>query len=129
MDRHTASPAHWLVGTTGGLLVWASSFAVLYACLSLGCDAGWHARTWAGANLLTLALALAWLVHLLALAALWRWFGRWPAAGTLRRLARTLTAGALLATAWTGWPLLALPPCAGQALATLALEDSTCSRI
>lgn len=129
MDRGSARPAHWLLGTTAGLLVWASSFVVLYAGLSLGCEAGWHARRLAGANLLTLALALAWAAHLLVLGALWRWLGRWPQADMLRWLARALTAIALAATVWTGWPLLALPPCAGQELAALALKEATCSTI
>lgn len=126
--QHADTPLHWLLGTTGSLLVWASSFVVLYAGLALGCEAGWHARTWAGANLLTLALALAWLAHLVVLGALWRRFGRWPRAGRLRWLARVLTATALAATVWTGWPLLALPPCAGQASASLSLEEPACSK-
>lgn len=120
-----SSPTRWLLGTTAGLWVWASSFVVLYAGLTLGCDAGWHARRLAGLNLLTGALAVAWLVHLLALAALWWWFGQWT--GALRHLARVLTAVAAAATFWTGWPLLALPPCAGQMLAS-TMEDSTCSK-
>ncbi|KQP43167.1 hypothetical protein [Pseudorhodoferax sp. Leaf274] len=119
------SPVRWLLGTTAGLLVWASSFVVLYAGLTLGCEAGWHARRLAGANLLTVALAMAWLAHLVALAALWRWFGGWTE--PLRRLARVLTAVALAATVFTGWPLLALPPCAGQTLAS-TMEDDACSR-
>ncbi|RCW76081.1 hypothetical protein [Pseudorhodoferax soli] len=120
----TSRPIHWLLGCTAGLLLWASSFVVLYAGLTLGCEAGWHAGRLAGFNLLTAALALAWLVHLLALAALWRWFGGW--AEPLRRLARVLTAVAVAATVWTGWPLLALPPCAGQMLAS-TMEDAACS--
>ncbi|KQP21223.1 hypothetical protein [Pseudorhodoferax sp. Leaf265] len=120
-----SSPARWLLGTTAGLLVWASSFVVLYAGLTLGCEAGWHARRLYGINLLTGALALAWLLHLLALAALWRWFGPWT--GALRHMARVLTAVAAAATLWTGWPLLALPPCAGQMLAS-TMEDPTCSK-
>ncbi len=120
------TPTRWLLGSTAALLVWASSFAMLYAGLALGCEAGWHARSLAGINLLTGALALAWLVHLLALVALWRWFSRWDE--PLRRLARVLTAVAAAATVWTGWPLLALPPCAGQTLASTT-EDAACSRI
>lgn len=121
----TTTPARWLLGSTGALLVWASSFVVLYAALTLGCEAGWHARRLGGVNLLSGALAMAWFAHLLALAALWWWFGRW--AEPLRRLARVLTVVAAAATVWTGWPLLALPPCAGQALASTT-EDAPCSR-
>ena len=125
MEPHPSHPARWLFGATGGLLLWASSFVVSYAGLSLGCEAGWHARTMAGINLLTAALVAAWLAHLLALAALWKWLARWPQDGMQRWLARVLTAVALAATVWTGWPLLALPPCAGQ---VVALEETTCSR-
>nr|WP_145546157.1 hypothetical protein [Variovorax boronicumulans] len=120
-----ATPHRWLWGSTAALLVWASCFVVLYAGLTLGCEAGWHARRLGGVNLLTGALAMAWSAHLLALAALWWWFGHW--AEPLRRLARVLTVVAATATVWTGWPLLALPPCAGQALASTT-EDAACSR-
>lgn len=127
MQDHRTTPARWLLGATAGLLVWASSFVLLYAALSLGCEAGWHTRRLAGANLLTGVLALVWLAHLLALAALWRWFGRWPAVGLQPRLARMLTGAAFAATVWTGWPLLVLPPCAGQEQAGPAMEDAACS--
>lgn len=119
------TPTRWLLGSTAALLVWASSFVVLYAGLTLGCEAGWHARRFGSINLLTGALAAAWIAHLLALAALWWCFGHW--AEPLRRLARVLTVVAAAATVWTGWPLLALPPCAGQSLAS-TMEDATCSR-
>lgn len=115
------NPRQWLFAATAGLLLWASSFVVLYAGLALGCEAGWHARRLAGANLLTLALALAWLAHLLALGALWWWLGR----RLPHRLGRLLTLLATVATLWTGWPLLALPPCAGQ---ELALKETSCSK-
>ncbi|KQP17880.1 hypothetical protein [Pseudorhodoferax sp. Leaf267] len=119
-DRTAFEPGvrHWLLGSCGGLLLWASSFVALYALLSLGCQAGWQARPMPLGNGLSVAMATAWLVHLLALAALWTWFARrWPPHGLLPRLARTLTAIALVATVWTGWPVLALPPCAGLATA------------
>lgn len=126
MEQHPSSrPARWMFGATSGLLLWASSFVVLYAGLSLGCEAGWHARTLAGINLLTLALVAGWAAHLLALAALWWWLGRGSPDGLQRWLSRVLTGVALAATVWTGWPLLALPPCAGQ---VVALKETTCSR-
>lgn len=117
MGPHLSAPLRWLLGSCAGLLVWASSFVVLYAGLSLGCEAGWHARTLAGANLLRLTLGIAWTGHLLALGALWWWFTRWPREGPLRGLARALTVAALAAMVWTGWTLTVLPPCAGQQLA------------
>lgn len=125
MAQRLTPPARWLLGATGGLLLWASSFVVLYALLSLGCEAGWHTRPLAGTNLLTGVLVGAWLVHVLALATLWKWLGGWPQDGPQPRLARVLAAVALAATVWTGWPVLALPPCAGQ---VLAWKGTTCSR-
>lgn len=119
------TPRQWLFACTAGLLLWASSFVVLYAGLALGCEASWHTRRLAGANLLTLALALAWLAHLLALAVLWWWLRR----RTPHRLGQALTLVAVAATLWTGWPALALPPCAGQSLALHAHEETVCSRI
>lgn len=126
MKRFT--PVHWLLGTTAGLTLWASSFVVLYGVLSLGCAYGWHVRAQPGGNLLTLALVAAWLAHLAALAVLWHWFGRWPREGLLRGLSRTLTVVALACTVWTGWPVLVLPPCAGQELALLTEENVACSK-
>lgn len=95
-----------------GLLIWASSFIVLYAALSLGCIYSWP-TTFIRASLLIL-----WFAHLLGLTALlvWSW----------RRLQRTATAGhhrfawyatvlvagvGLVGTAWTGLPILAVTPC------------------
>lgn len=118
----------WLLGTTGGLLVWASSFVVLYGGHALGCEAGWQARLLAGTSGLTVALAAAWAAHLLALAALLWWVMRWPATGMLAPLSRTLTVVAIVATVWTGWPVLALPPCAGQTMAGAPHEETACSR-
>lgn len=126
-DDH-AGVRRWLLGTTGGLLVWASSFVVLYGGHALGCEAGWQARLLAGTSGLTVALAAAWAVHLLALAALLWWVMRWPATGLLAPLSRTLTMVAIVATVWTGWPVLALPPCAGQTMAGAPHEETACSR-
>jgi hypothetical protein len=126
----TPGVRHWLLGSCGGLLLWASSFVTLYALLSLGCEAGWHARAAWASNHLTLALTLAWAVHLLALGALLAWMvWRWPGRGVLPLLGRTLTIVALLATVWTGWPVLVLPPCAGLAPATSlpAALEAPCS--
>ena len=110
---HDTSPRRWLLGATAGLLLWSLCFVVLYGGLSLGCAAGWQSREWLGTNALTLALGMAWLVHLALLALLLAWFVRQPLAPPVRALAITLTGIAIVATLWIGWPLLALPPCAG----------------
>lgn len=111
----------------GGLLLWSSCFVALYALLSLGCEAGWG-------DLLRPALLATWALHLVVLAALlaWQWRGR-PAhaAGegsprvpsALRGVGLAVTAAALLATVWIGWPVLALPPCAGAELRAALLSS------
>ncbi len=108
-----------LVQLCGGFVLWSSCFVVLYALLSLGCEAG-------GGAWLRVVLGVAWLLHLAALGALlaWQWARR-PGAGrpplpglppSLHRVALAASAAALLGTVWIGWPVLALPPCAGPEL-------------
>lgn len=122
------TPRQWLAGSTAGLLLWASSFVLLYGGLSLGCQAGWQQRPFLGTDLLRAALVATWLLHLLALAALGGGLRRWPRAHPLAALSRSLTAIAFAAAAGTGWPVLALPPCAGQALVAMDLTEAACSR-
>src|SRR5690606_38109885 len=95
-----------------GLLIWASSFVVLYAALSLGCIYGWSATA------IRSGLALLWLAHLLALAALVAWSWRGMRSATHARqhgfawYATVLVALVGLAgTGWTGLPLLVVTPC------------------
>lgn len=128
----TATPRRWLAYLTAGLWLWCSCFVVLYGGLSLGCEARWHQQSLFGASRLGVALALAWALHLVLLAALLvhvlRWRGR-PA--WLRGLGSTLTGIAVVATLWTGWPVLALPPCDGPELrsptpqSTIDAKEST----
>ena len=112
-----------------GLLVWCSAFLMLYAGLSLGCEAGWQHRTVAGTTWLTALLAGIWLLHIAALGVLAAMLLRRhpdvkiahdgdqhssaPCAqgGFMTRLALVLTAAATACTAWIGWPALLLPPC------------------
>lgn len=109
LPRPAASLAH----VTGGFLLWSSCFVALYALLSLGCEAGWG-------GLLRAVLLATWAAHLAAIAALgafqWRALRR-DRASLLRVLALAASVAALFATAWIGWPVLALPPCIGGELA------------
>lgn len=102
-----------LAQLTGGFLLWSSCFVVLYALLSLGCEAGWTTG-------LRPSLVAAWGMHLAALALLlaWQWKTRKrPGAPPgLRAVALAATLAALLGTVWIGWPTLALPPCASHEL-------------
>lgn len=106
-----AASTLWMMS---GLIVWASSFVVLYSGLSLGCVYAWP-RT-----MITITLLVLWLVHLAALA----WMSvRAVAAcrghraeGGNHAFAWRATAAvnlfALAGTVWTGLPILAVTPCA-----------------
>lgn len=97
----------------GGFLLWSSCFVALYALLSLGCAGDWGAGT-------RPVLLAAWAVHLAAIAALLAWqrgAARHALPPPLHAVAITASVVALLATVWIGWPVLALPPCAGGELA------------
>lgn len=115
-----------LVHLAGGFVLWSSCFVVLYALLSLGCEAG-------GGAWLRPALVAAWGLHLgllaLLLALQWAWrprrSGDAPAARfapppALHRVALSATVVALIATVWIGWPVLAVPACEGSELRTAA---------
>lgn len=110
------TPRTWLLRLSAGFLLWSSCFVTLYAGLSLGCEAGWQQRSFAGINVLTAALAIAWAVHLGFIAELLRrqWHWRLDTA-LLARVVPVLLLVAFVATVWIGWPVFVLPPCAGPA--------------
>ena len=106
-----AASTLWIMS---GLIVWASSFVVLYTGLSLGCIYAWPGGR------ITLILLLMWLLHLAVLA----WMSvravatcrRHRAARDQRAFAWRASAAvnvfALAGTVWTGLPILAVTPCA-----------------
>lgn len=97
-----------------GLIVWASSFVVLYAGLSLGCQYGWSQ------GLIRTTLLALWIAHLAVLA----WMTLRAVAACRRhragdaayafawRATATVNVFALAGTVWTGLPVLAVTPCA-----------------
>ncbi|MGJ3263044.1 MAG: hypothetical protein ACFE0R_07400 [Salinarimonas sp.] len=108
-----------LIGLVAGFLLWSSAFLVLYGLHALGCAWGWEARVVGPTSWLRLALVVAWAVHVALLAALLAlaWRGR-PARDALERtpalIAGTtvaLTLAALVATLWTGLPVVTYPLC------------------
>jgi hypothetical protein len=110
-----------LVGAAFGWIAWSSAFVLLYALLSLGCMFGWNEGSIGGANRLTVLLAATWITHLIAIAALlaltWRVSPQADDGGTgSRRFLAFATrlgyAASLVATAWLGFPILMLSPCA-----------------
>jgi len=110
-----------LPGAAFGWVVWSSAFVLLYGLLSLGCMYGWDGIGVGPTSVLDGVLAVTWLAHLAALAALSAWAWRTEprgddgGTGTHRMLAFATRAGylsALAATAWLGFPILLLEPCA-----------------
>lgn len=107
-----------LLGLAAGFLAWSSAFLVLYGLHALGCAWGWDAREAGPASLLRLVLVGAWIAHLAllcGLVALSRRLGRDAGAGDaprlLARATMALTLAALVATLWTGLPVVAYPLC------------------
>ncbi|WP_366555072.1 hypothetical protein [Aquibaculum sediminis] len=106
-----------LLGLIAGYLIWASCFVSLYTVLSLGCALAPNLPAGPfGLNVITLVLALVWLLHLAGFALLiQRTHSGHPEdehAGFMRRVSLILHFSALAATLWVGLPVLFLPPCA-----------------
>lgn len=111
-----------LLLAVGGLIAWASAFVVLYVAVSLGCRYGWQQAELFGLNLLTLLLALIWVLHMAAIAWLgWYGLSEWRsirAAGEigpslyLAFLTGLIALVSLVGTVYLGAPVLILPPCA-----------------
>ncbi|MFL9824204.1 hypothetical protein [Rhodoplanes sp. SY1] len=99
-----------------GFVIWSSAFVLLYALQSIGCAAGWERPTVAGTSLLRALLVLLWTAHVGALVALliytWR---RRPGGAEVARFAHRVAIGtsmvALVATLWTGAPIVAASMC------------------
>lgn len=107
-----------LLGLAAGFLLWSSAFLVLYGLHALGCAWGWDARAAGPASLLRLALLGAWALHLALVAALVllarrlaRAPGHGDGAALIGRTTVALSVAALVATVWTGVPVVALPLC------------------
>ena len=108
----------------GGLIVWASCFAMLYGAQAAGCSAGLDDSRVLGINGVTAVLMVIWTAHL-------AWLGgrllrerqgkaRMPDgeletapddAAFFTGVGQVLSWVALLATLWTGFAVLLLPPC------------------
>jgi hypothetical protein len=108
------------IGLFFGWIVWSSAFVSLYGAQGLGCSLGWASARIGTMNSLTLALALLWLAHLgllgwLALRA-WRAGPRGHESSDVQGFVhfgnRISLASAAVATAWLGFPILLLDPCA-----------------
>lgn len=104
----------WLVA---GFTLWAAGFSALYGIHAVGCRAGWEEAMLGALPANRIVLIVIYAVHIALGAALYvplariaaRWEG--PAADTVRRAAIILTLAAVVATVWTGAPVLFLEPC------------------
>lgn len=109
----------------GGFAVWGSAFVALYGGVSLGCAWGWDEEPLGPFSLLRGVLLLILVAHLLVLALLFRSCWRAVAPGSGREMrsgpspwrflglaSLAATGAALVATLWTGLPVLGLSVCA-----------------
>jgi hypothetical protein len=112
-DRRPASPLLMVAG----FVIWASAFSLLYAALSAGCAFGWNGVRVADFDLNRLILMAIWIGHLMLLVGLQIYCFCLPEPANdgmgsfTRRIAIGSTAGALVATIWTGLAIPAVTPC------------------
>lgn len=103
-----------LIVLVAGFIIWSSALISLYALVSLGCRYGW------GDSLSRLVPIVVWLVHIVGHTALIAWTWRRfsgeaaqdaKAAGFLKTAALLLAGAGLVATTWTGLPVLMVSAC------------------
>lgn len=116
-----------LVGVITSMIVWAAWFVLVYALTGVGCEGGWHTRTLAGVNQLSLAMLASTAVAVVLMAwCAWRGWVGWREDGLAdgcgrevaqrrRFLGLVMLVLALIAIAGTlmiALPILLLDPCA-----------------
>lgn len=115
-----------LVGVITAMIIWAAWFVLVYALTGVGCDAGWHTRSFAGMNHLSLWMLASTVVAVALMAwCAWRGWVGWrentpsddgrEAGQRQRFLGMVMLILALLAIAGTlmiALPILLLDPCA-----------------
>ncbi|QQP87770.1 hypothetical protein IGS68_16945 [Skermanella sp. TT6] len=106
----TAKPGKLLL-LVAGFLLWSSAFVVLYGLQGLGCRLGWDEAALLGPVSLNRGVLLAaWAVHVVLVGALAAVQARRHSAGRgapfVDRAGLALTFSALVATIWTGIPIL-----------------------
>ena len=98
-----------LLRWTGGLIIWAIGFNLVYGLHGIGCGAGWDGQQMGPLSAFRWSLILGWLVP--AVAGAWLvWHERDP----VDRTGQIALAGAvigLVATFATGAPILVFPAC------------------
>ena len=100
-----------MLAAIGPMITWAVYFAVVYAMQGVGCDQAWNRNLLLGTNALTLVLVALTIAALAAIA--WQGARAWPHRANFHgRVALALAVFAVLATAFTGIPIVMLEPCA-----------------
>jgi hypothetical protein len=101
-----------LLRMTAGLTLWAIAFCLLYGLHGIGCARGWATIAVAGTSLHRAALAALWIACLAAGAALVaRSRPHRHAQALVDRAAFPIALIGLVATLFTGLPILLLPAC------------------
>lgn len=100
-----------------GFGIWASAFVVLYSAASLGCEFGWYQIHLGSISLMRTILIAIWLIHMAALAWLFRHCARTARDNDsqvrfVHRAAMYLTGAAIAATVWLAIALLVPSECA-----------------
>lgn len=100
-----------------GFGIWGSAFVLLYSAASLGCELGWNQILLGPISLLRTSLIAIWLIHMAALAWLFRYCARVARADDHRdrfihRASMYLTGAAIASTVWLAIALLVPSECA-----------------
>lgn len=100
-----------LLTLPAGLLIWSSSFVLLYAAASIGCRLGWQDLAIGPVPVLRLVLMAITGLHLAAIAWVGRVLARSAASADdetfLRNTAWGVLVAGAVATVWTALPVLA----------------------
>ena len=107
-----------LLGLVGGLLLWSSAFVALYALHAVGCAVTWAEVGVGPVSLSQVVLIAVWLAHLALLILLLLRCRTWlrdsmPGSGDrfVARSSIALTVVAIIATGYTGLPIMLLRHC------------------
>ena len=100
-----------LLRASAGLILWAVAFSAIYGLQGLVCGLGWQTVVLGPISLGRALLILLWLAFLALLAWMtWR-FRHLQASGFLNRLAAAIALIGLIATAYTGLPVVTTTVC------------------
>lgn len=97
---------------SGGVILWALHFFVIYGFTALACERGFHAVVWFGAGPITWVVLGATAVTAMAMVALIRYLLRNSPRAFVDWLGAALTGLALIGVLYEAVPILLVEPCA-----------------